>query len=527
MQKEYNETLHIQHQHQQKLLAAATLQQWQQKLPGTGTSAAGGQVDALQPGPVAAVIQAAAAADGLDSNGALLGSTLSAKSRPGGVPRLNLGSLSGSGASQQQRQQHSTGSSRPVLAGLLTERQTADLFSRLPINMHALVGSPRFACSGSQGAQQPGSARTGHHAATARSARNAAEKYAGVCSSAQAAAATVTSSPGAAGGGKLPTAAIAGGGQTSCNGAATGSSAWRPYSASASHYKVQPQPSRDEWRAVAASCLTQRHAAAVRSARGTAQQGAAAAAGPAGTAAASKLPPVAGVTAAGADTAGFAVRARQWEHPAASSASTAVQSQRVGAGPLLPVAGSPGRANTAMASCYGVRSGSGNGSSSSPRKQPAVAASQPRPAAATAVTVHAAAGRAEPAPPSNDDLPAPRTAGTAAGHDLKSCPWAGQQQQGQAPTLPGSSGKQQQRQQELRAAPGVRRATAQLLHGCAKHQHQQHQPHREAAASASRQADQTEHLAAVAAAAAAPTPGHSVTPATRPGTRRPRTREPL
>lgn len=427
MQKEYNETLHlhIQHQHQQKLRAAVTLQQWQQKLPGTGTSsAAGGQVDALQSGSAAAVIQAAAAADGLDSNEVLLGSTLSAKSRPGGVPRLDLGSLSGSGASQQQRQQqHSAGSSRPVVAGLLTDRQTADLLSRLPANMHALVGSPRFAGSSSQGTQQPGtgSARTERHPATARSARNAAEKFAGVCSSARAAAAaTATSSPGAASGGKLPTAETAGGSQTSRNGAATaGSSAWRPYSASAGHYKVQPQPSRDEWRAVAASCLTQRHAAAVRSERGTAQQGAAAAASPqaAGTAATSKLPSVAGVTAAGADTAGFAIGARQWEHPTASSASTAVRSQRAGAGPLLPAAGS----HAAMAACYGVRSSSGSGSSSSPRKQPAVAASQLRPAAATAATVHAAAGHAEPAPPSNDDLPTPRT---AAGHSLKACPAA-------------------------------------------------------------------------------------------------------
>lgn len=442
IQKEYNETihLHIQQQHQQQMVAAATLQTWQRQLaPG----AAAGPVSAAA-SPVAGVIQAAAAAGGGAGMpaGSAAAAASSPKSRPTGVPRLELGSLSGSEGTQQQQQQHSghagaggSGSSR-VPVGFLTDSQRTALLGRLPGNMDSLVGSPRLAGSTARPATQPQYSARQHGAqqpATARSVRGAAAKYAGLCSSARNTAAAAASSPaGEATGNSTAAAAI-----TAAAAAAAAptarlavaqqplSSTRRPYSASTGHHIVQPQPSRDEWRAVAASCLTQRHAGKCRSVAKPAaagEKGGKQVCASAGAGASAVLPALhsqAGAAAAGqtAPALGFAVR--KWEQASANTASTARRTYRAGAAAqasAAAVAAAAGGTGYKVASTQRGVHAIASSSSRSPYLQHKAAAGGLQhtalPTGAVSSEQHAAAEPPPLAAPSNNDkqLGTPRTA---------------------------------------------------------------------------------------------------------------------
>jgi hypothetical protein len=332
--------------------------------------------------------------------------------------------------------------------GLLTATQTTDLLSRLPQNMETLLGSPRFAqtpaSTGRAGSQLASSARTRLHPATARSARGAPDRFAAICSSARAAAAvsSVRSNTAGAGAasqaaasvssvctaGAVPTAAAgpaSARAHTYRHGSAVSSAnSRRPGSASTGQHGVQPQPSRDEWRAVAASCLTQRHATKVRSARSPQQSAtckrgcghvaALALVAQQHTGVLSAPPSISPVSAAAAAAAakgsGPVGRARQWEYAGASLASAEKRTQRAGidavssAGATAQHAGvlrSPGRRRSSLAACYGVHhSSSGSGQLT---QQPAAAAGGMHRPAAMASSA-AAANRAELPPPSNDNI---------------------------------------------------------------------------------------------------------------------------
>jgi hypothetical protein len=340
------------------------------------------------------------------------------------VPRLDFASLSGSTAKQQPQQSSSALSSSKGSVGFLTEHQAATLLSRLPGNLDLLAGSPRLAggglASARVGSQQPSSVCTGQQdAATARSAQGAAVKYAGLCSSARAAAASTAraeapaaagttssagnSSSGSAGNTPAAAAGVVSGRVHGLHANTVNSSRdpLRPYSASTSHAAVQPQPSRDEWRAVAASCLTQRHAAKCRSprpatqARGSSggpgvrqqsagagslaskQQHAAAVAssalqravqggGDTIVAAAAAGAPVpstlASPAAVNADRPpGFAVR--KWESTGATDASTARRSHRAGAAAILAAAAAAAAASSGAATGRSQHAHTARGSS--------------------------------------------------------------------------------------------------------------------------------------------------------------------
>jgi len=432
LQKEYNETLHLRERPQQQ----------QQPMPLLAAPATAGH--GLAAGPATCVseaVPAAATVQSISSSTAKLAA--SPKARPTAVPRLDFASLSGSGT--QQHSCHatvrSTGRSSRSAAGLLTESQTAALLSCLPGNMDTLVGSPRFA----GGARSPTRAAT-QPPCSSRAQLQAASRYAGLCSSARAAGAaaadpkaasseakTATAAPAAAAGG----AAAAGPAGAQRHHSSSGSSPGRgwPYSASHGHHVVQPQPSRDEWRAVAASCLTQRRAGQCRTPRpagsssarqgaigctaGSSRCGAAKAAGTLPLAAGSQqqpavcaplvpasagrggsqggcgVQPTAGKacssaaagaavhpTAAGVGAAPSPAPAtpafsmRQWEHAAASPASSARRNERAGATAALAAAAATAAAAAAADSSSPSRdrTASGTGALSSPHRHHTVGA---------------------------------------------------------------------------------------------------------------------------------------------------------